>query len=520
MGDGPLAWPDGLIFWQVRVPRTMLAVLVGGGQGLSGAVLQGALRNPLADPGLLGITGTAALGAVVVFYWGLAQHFAPALTLGGLAGAGVGAALLLRFAGGARSAPSLILAGVAVSAIAAALLAVALTLAPNPYALTEITFWLMGGLADRPLWQVALAAVPILAGIAILLRLGPGLDALSLGEDTARSLGVPVPQTLRLAALGTALAAGAGAAVAGSIGFIGLVVPHLLRPRCGDRPGALLAPSPIAGAALLLAADMLVRLAPLALLLSASPPIGVLTALLGAPFLGDRPQGGCAVIGVSHLPVRLGGRTVLHDVSFSPGPAELVALCGPNGAGKSTLLRALAGLLPGTVAPDPRRVAYLPQGARSSWNLSVEQVAVLGRIPHRDRAETPVTRALELCGIIALRAARIDRISGGEARSAMRARAFATEPDVFLLDEPTADLDPTASHAIMRLLRQTAGAGRTVVVVLHALDLALRFADRVAVLAEGHIVADLPAAQALPVAAAAFGMRFGTDPEPRLLPPL
>jgi iron complex transport system permease protein len=285
IGDATLASPDALILWQLRVPRTLLGVLVGGGLGLSGAVLQGALRNPLADPGLLGITGTAGLGAVIAFYWGLAAVFPPALVVAGLLGAGVGAAFLLSFAGRAPSGPSLILAGVAVSAIAAALLALALSLAPNPFALAEITFWLMGGLADRPLWQVVLAAPTILFGAAILLSLGRGLDALSLGEDTARSLGVPITRTLRLAAVGTAFAVGTGAAVAGSIGFIGLVVPHLLRPWFGERPGALLPAAPLAGAALLLSADMLVRLAPLALPLSASPPVGVLTALLGAPFL-------------------------------------------------------------------------------------------------------------------------------------------------------------------------------------------------------------------------------------------
>ena len=188
IGDGTLAVPDALILWQVRLPRTLLGMLVGGGLGLSGAVLQGALRNPLADPGLLGITGTAGLGAVIAFYWGVTQHFAPALVAAGLLGAGVGAAFLLWFAGRAPSGPSLILAGVAVSAISASLLALALTLAPNPFALTEITFWLMGGLADRPLWQVALAAVPIVLGCAILLRLGTGIDALSLGEDTAPRL--------------------------------------------------------------------------------------------------------------------------------------------------------------------------------------------------------------------------------------------------------------------------------------------------------------------------------------------
>jgi iron complex transport system ATP-binding protein len=225
------------------------------------------------------------------------------------------------------------------------------------------------------------------------------------------------------------------------------------------------------------------------------------------------------MIAVSQLSVVLGGRRVLHDVSLAAKAGELVALCGPNGAGKSTLLRALAGLLPDTPAPDPRLVAYLPQGARCAWGLTVEQVAALGRIPHRDAATGPVIEALRLCGILALRLTRVDRISGGEARRAMLARVFATEPDVFLLDEPTADLDPAASHDVMRLLRVTADAGRTVVVVLHALDLALRYAHRVVVLADGRVAADLPAADALPAAAAAFGLAFGIDPEPRLLPP-
>jgi iron complex transport system ATP-binding protein len=225
------------------------------------------------------------------------------------------------------------------------------------------------------------------------------------------------------------------------------------------------------------------------------------------------------MIAVSQLSVVLGGRRVLHDVSLAAKAGELVALCGPNGAGKSTLLRALAGLLPDTPAPDPRLVAYLPQGARCAWGLTVEQVAALGRIPHRDAATGPVIEALRQCGILALRMTRVDRISGGEARRAMLARVFATEPDVFLLDEPTADLDPAASHDVMRLLRVTADAGRTVVVVLHALDLALRYAHRVVVLADGRVAADLPAADALPAAAAAFGLAFGIDPESRLLPP-
>lgn len=276
---------DPAILLDLRLPRTLLAALVGAGLGLAGAVLQGALRNPLADSGLLGIGGCAALGAVVVFYWGLSVRFAPALPLGGMAGAAVGAALLLAMAGRALAGPGLILAGVALSALAAALLALALTMAPNPYALAEITFWLMGGVEDRSLLHLALAAPPILLGVGLLLRLGPGLDALSLGEDTAATLGFSVAGTLRWASVGIALSVGAGAAVAGGIGFVGLVVPHLLRPWVGGRPGALLLPAALGGAVLLLAADLAARLLPLWLPLAQEPRLGVLTALLGAPLL-------------------------------------------------------------------------------------------------------------------------------------------------------------------------------------------------------------------------------------------
>ncbi len=217
--------------------------------------------------------------------------------------------------------------------------------------------------------------------------------------------------------------------------------------------------------------------------------------------------------------VRLGGAAVLHDIDLAVARGTLLAVVGPNGAGKTTLLRALAGLLPRTPARDPRQVAYLPQGARSAWALTVEQVAALGRIPHGDTARAPVERALSACGVLALRHRRIDRISGGQARRAMLARAFATEPEAFLFDEPTADLDPAAQHEVMRLLKDSAEAGRSVVVVVHALDLARRYADRVVVMAGGRIVADAAPDAALPLAAAAFGMGWGTHDAPQLLVP-
>lgn len=281
VGAAGLGVPDPVILWEVRAPRTVLAVLVGGGLGLAGAVMQGLLRNRLADPGLLGVTGGASLGAVLAYYWGLAAAVPLALPAGGLAGALLAAGLVFALAARAGTGAALILAGIAVAAIASAAVAMALSFAPNPFALAEITIWLLGSLEDRAWRDAALAAPVVLAGAALLLPLGARLDALALGEATAESLGVPVASTMRLAALGAALAVGGGTAVAGGVGFVGLIVPNLVRFGVGERPGALLAPSLFAGAALVLAADIAVRLVPLQQELR----LGVLTALLGAPLL-------------------------------------------------------------------------------------------------------------------------------------------------------------------------------------------------------------------------------------------
>ncbi len=270
----------GLIFWEIRVPRAVLGALVGAALGLSGAALQGYLRNPLAEPSLVGVSGGAALGAVLAIHLGLAHAFALALPLGGLIGAAVAMVAVVALAGVHGGPVTLILAGLAVSGIATALISLALNLSQNPFASVEMVFWLMGSLADRSLTQVWLTAPPILAGMVVLLVLGRALDALTLGEDAARSLGIDVARTRLALVGGTALAVGAATAVTGVIGFVGLLVPHVLRPFTGHRPSLLLPASALAGAVFLLVADIGLRLA--------SPwtdlRIGVLTALIGAPF--------------------------------------------------------------------------------------------------------------------------------------------------------------------------------------------------------------------------------------------
>jgi iron complex transport system permease protein len=254
--------------------------LIGGVLGLSGAVLQGYLRNPLAEPGLLGVSGGAALGAVTTIHSGLAAVAPVALPLGGLLGAGIATFSVMLLAGELTGPITLILAGVAVSSLAAALTSLALNLAPNPFAASEMLFWLMGSLTDRSLVHVWLAAPLMVAGTFVLMSARQPLDALTLGDDAAQNLGVDLPALRRRIVLGIALAVGAATAVSGSIGFVGLMVPHLLRPHFGQQPGKLLLPSFIAGAGLVLAADVALRL----LSPAGDLRLGVVTALLGAPF--------------------------------------------------------------------------------------------------------------------------------------------------------------------------------------------------------------------------------------------
>ncbi len=274
-GEGPAP----IIMREIRLPRALLAAGIGLGLGAAGAAIQGYLRNPLAEPGLLGISGSAALGAVVSMQTGLAAQFALALPLSAFAGS-IGAVLLiLALAGPRGSSLTLILAGIAISALAAALTSLALNLSPNPFAAAETMFWMMGSVADRSMVHVALALPFVLAGVALLLTLGPGLDALTLGEDAAETLGIDLRRLRLTLVIGTSAAVGAGVAVAGTVGFVGLVVPHLLRPLVAAQPSRLLPASALGGAAVVLAADVTVRL----LLPERDLKLGVVTALVGAP---------------------------------------------------------------------------------------------------------------------------------------------------------------------------------------------------------------------------------------------
>lgn len=275
-GDkGPLT----LVMREIRLPRALLGVMLGLSLGLSGAAMQGYLRNPLAEPGLIGVSASAALGAVLAIQTGLSAAFALGLPLMALAGAFLSVLFILVLAGPRGSSITLILAGIAISAMAGALTSLVLNLSPNPFAANEIIFWMMGSLADRSMVHVGLALPFMVLGWVMLAGIGRGLDALTLGEDAAAALGIRLNRLRLTLIFGTACVVGSATAVAGAIAFVGLVVPHILRPMVGARPSQLLWASALGGAVMILAADIAVRV----ILPGHELKLGVLTALVGAP---------------------------------------------------------------------------------------------------------------------------------------------------------------------------------------------------------------------------------------------
>jgi len=270
-----------IIFFELRLPRALLALSVGATLGLAGAALQGLLRNPLAGPGLMGVSNCAALGAVIALYFGLSSVFWLAVPLMGMIGAAVSVILVFALAGRQGSVMTLLLAGVAVNALASSFISLALNFAPNPYAMSEMVFWLLGSLANRSLADFSLAFPFMLLGWLLLLTTGRFLTALSLGEDTAQSMGFDLNRQRAVVIIGVALCVGAAISISGNIGFVGLVVPHLLRPFVAHEPGRLLPVSMLGGAIMVLLADITVQyISP-----NQELKLGVITALVGGPFL-------------------------------------------------------------------------------------------------------------------------------------------------------------------------------------------------------------------------------------------
>jgi iron complex transport system permease protein len=269
-----------IVFVELRVPRASLGILVGMALGLAGATMQSYLRNPLADPGTLGVSSMAALGAVLSILFGIAGIHPWVLPMCGVAGGILAMVALFLLAGRSASMLTLVLSGVILSALAVAGISLVLSLSPSPWAAAEIIRWMLGALTDRSLDDLMIAAPMIAVGAVLILSCRESLNALTLGEVGARSLGINLRRVQWMLCLGMGLLVGASVAVTGIIGFVGLVIPHLLRPLLGAKPSALLVPSAIGGAALVLAGDILVRLLPG----GSELQLGVVMSLIGAPF--------------------------------------------------------------------------------------------------------------------------------------------------------------------------------------------------------------------------------------------
>lgn len=278
----PTSWAadnaDGWIFLELRLPRALLGLCIGAVLGLSGAVMQGYLRNPLADPTVLGVSASAALGGVIAIFAGVSLL---PFGLFGCAMLGAGASILLLLAISRGGGPiGFILGGMVLSTLAGALTAFVISIAPNPFAASEIINWLMGALTDRLMSDVW-TALPFMAlGSVLLLSTGRALDALTLGENGAKSLGIDLFRLRWIIVVGVGLSVGASVAVSGVVGFVGLIVPHLVRASYGEKPSGILLPSALGGAILMLTADSLVRLVPG----PGEVRLGIAMAVLGAPF--------------------------------------------------------------------------------------------------------------------------------------------------------------------------------------------------------------------------------------------
>ena len=289
-GETALSWQDyaralsnplsgeGIVLWQIRLPRVLCALLVGAALGLAGAVMQGLLRNPLAEPGVIGVSGTAAFAAALAIVTGMAA-IPGAVEASALLGAAV-AGLLLTLVGARLKAPEgLILFGVALSSFSGAATALIFNLSPSPIASAEVMAWMLGSVANRSWFDVGWVAVAlgVAAIFAVLSR--QGLRLLTLGEDVAKASGLPLARLRVCALLAAAVASGAAVAVAGVIGFVGLAAPHLVRSAVRGDPGRVLLPSALAGGLILVIADLATRVMPT----DQELKLGVFTALIGAP---------------------------------------------------------------------------------------------------------------------------------------------------------------------------------------------------------------------------------------------
>ena len=503
----------------LRLPRALLAMLVGAGLGMAGAALQGTLRNPLAEPYLLGVSGGAAVGAVVAVAFGLlAGGLLPLAAFAGALGAVAAALFVARAAGGGADPRVLLMAGVIIGAFANAAIMVALANAP-PNTVRGALWWMMGSVADADWTRVAWLAAYVAVAGALLVWRAREIDVLALGEEPAAALGLDVDRAVMWIFVLASLLAAATVAAAGLIGFVGLVVPHLVRRAGVRRHRPLLVGSALTGGALVIAADIAARTATP----PAELPLGAITALIGVPFFLVQ-LGEARMIDFDRVRIRYprAPNPAVDDVSFVARRSAMTAVVGPNGSGKSTLVRALLrrqGLEHGQIRFDgapldgidgralARRLAIVPQREEATFALPVRDFVALGRFPHGGSwgASTAtdagaVQRAIARAGIAELADRSTAQLSGGEWQRARLARALAQGGEALVLDEPTTFLDIAHEMAMFELFAELAAEGMAVLVVSHQLNLVARFADQIVLLDKGRVAALGPPSEVMTAA--------------------
>jgi iron complex transport system permease protein len=270
---------DAIVVWDIRLPRALAAYLVGAALGLSGAAMQGLLRNPLAEPGVLGVSASASLFATFTLYFGFSALSSFILPLAAIGGALVATSFLALVATRVNSVVALILIGVGISSFTGALMTLLMNLAPNPFSLSDMVNWMMGTVANRSFDDIAFAAPFLGLGVVLILLSGRDLSAFTLGEEAAAGIGVNLQKVRLKIVFGTGLCTGAAVAIAGAVGFVGIVAPHLVRPHVDHEPAATLVPSALLGGVILVAADIFIRVVPT----NTELKLGVVAALLGAP---------------------------------------------------------------------------------------------------------------------------------------------------------------------------------------------------------------------------------------------
>ncbi|MCX5591739.1 iron chelate uptake ABC transporter family permease subunit [Alcaligenes endophyticus] len=557
-----------IILQQVRLPRVVLGIAVGAGLAGAGTLMQALFKNPLADPGLIGLSAGGALGAVGAIVLGgfwITQSALLSVWLTPLAaffGAAISAALIfmLSMKNGQIQAQTLLLCGIAMNAIAGACVGLLSYVATDDQ-LRNLTFWSLGSLGSATWTSAGLMAVISTIVFFFAYHQRHALDALLLGDNNAKQLGVPVEQLKRHIVMSTAACAGVAVAFTGMIGFIGLVAPHLARLVSGPKHQRVVPLSMLIGACLLCSADLLARV----LIPPSELPIGVLTALLGAPFflyLLRRPWSvssgakktssehvtrqaapflapkACtdleqSVLDVSDLHLTLQGTLILRDIHAEIKMGQRIALVGPNGSGKSSLLRCLvaehaytgqihlnkANIRHSNIRELAKQLAYMPQSTHLPFSFTVEEFILLGRLPHQEDTSLHRMNCLEqVLTLLELRTLRHDdylRLSGGQQQRVQFARALIQIVDrpcgaLLLLDEPTSALDLAQQNLISTVLEKMSLQGLTVVAVIHDLHFAQRYATHLWLMHDSTLFAQGPAAQMLDpdLLGMAFGIEF------------